>query len=138
MSTAIRGAIPMNAAHIHIAPRHIPGPVIVPLATPPAATNGSSGSRVGVKIEVVGFLFSRLACRVLVSHCRGRSDMFRTLIRWVVMGIAAANYDHPASKVQGTGNFIVIGTTPAGPLYLELIEPDPSFAAFRHCPRLAG
>jgi hypothetical protein len=47
-------------------------------------------------------------------------------------------YDHPAAKVQGTGVFIVIGSTPAGPLYLELIEPDPSFPAFQHCPRLAG
>ena len=26
------------AAHIHLAPRHVPGPVVVPLATPPAAT----------------------------------------------------------------------------------------------------
>jgi hypothetical protein len=49
------------------------------------------------------------------------------------------NYDHPAAKVQGTGVFIVIGETPDGlPIYLELIEPDPNFAAFRSCPRLAG
>ncbi|HKX67613.1 MAG TPA: hypothetical protein VJN29_10345 [Intrasporangium sp.] len=48
------------------------------------------------------------------------------------------DYGHPAAKVQGTGVFIVIGATPAGPLYLELIEPDPSFPAFQHCPRLAG
>ncbi len=27
------------AAHIHIAPRHVAGPVVVPLATPPAATS---------------------------------------------------------------------------------------------------
>jgi hypothetical protein len=48
------------------------------------------------------------------------------------------NYEHPAGKVVGTGVFVVVGTTPAGPLYLELIEPDPSFPAFQHCPRLAG
>lgn len=48
------------------------------------------------------------------------------------------DYDHPASKVRGTGIFVVIGQTPAGPLYLELIEADPDFPAFRHCPRLAG
>ena len=48
------------------------------------------------------------------------------------------NYDHPAAKVVGTGIFIVIGSTPAGPLYLELIEPNPNFPAFQHCPRLAG
>jgi hypothetical protein len=47
------------------------------------------------------------------------------------------NYDHPTSKVVGTGVFIVIDQTPAGPLYLELIEPDPSFPAFQRCPRLA-
>lgn len=27
------------AAHIHLAPRHVAGPVVVPLATPPAATS---------------------------------------------------------------------------------------------------
>ena len=48
------------------------------------------------------------------------------------------DYDHPASKVQGTGNYFVIGQTPAGPLYVEQIEPDPSFPAFQYCPRLAG
>ena len=48
------------------------------------------------------------------------------------------NYDHPAGKVVGTGVFVVVGSTPQGPLYLELIEPDPSFAAFTRCPRLAG
>jgi len=46
------------------------------------------------------------------------------------------NFDHPASKVVGTGVFIVIGSTPAGPLYLQLIQPDPRFPAFQHCPRL--
>ena len=48
------------------------------------------------------------------------------------------NDDHPAAKVVGTGTYVVIGTTDAGPLYLELIEADPDFPAFRHCPRLAG
>lgn len=48
------------------------------------------------------------------------------------------NYDRPNSKVVGTGIYIPIDETPDGPLYLELIEPDSSFAAFRHCPRLAG
>jgi hypothetical protein len=48
------------------------------------------------------------------------------------------NYDHPAAKVVGTGVFVVIGSTPDGPLYLELIEPDPAFPAFKNCPRLAG
>jgi hypothetical protein len=47
------------------------------------------------------------------------------------------DYDRPNAKVVGTGQYIVVGATPAGPLYLELIEPDPSFPAFRHCPRLA-
>jgi hypothetical protein len=47
------------------------------------------------------------------------------------------NYSHPTAKVVGTGVFIVIDQTPAGPLYLELIEPDPSFPAFQRCPRLA-
>lgn len=44
------------------------------------------------------------------------------------------NYDRPNSKVVGTGIFVAIGP---GPLYLELIAPDPDFPAFKHCPRLA-
>jgi hypothetical protein len=48
------------------------------------------------------------------------------------------NYDQPNSKVVGTGVYIPIGATPAGPLYIEAIAPDSDFAAFRHCPRLAG
>ena len=49
------------------------------------------------------------------------------------------NFDHPASKVIGTGVFFVVGTTPDGaPIYLQGIEPNPAFAAFAHCPRLAG
>jgi hypothetical protein len=46
-------------------------------------------------------------------------------------------YDQPNAKVIGTGVFVEIDTTPAGPLYLELIQPNPDFPAFRHCPRLA-
>ena len=30
------------AAHIHIAPRHVPGPVVVPLVAPPSATSSVS------------------------------------------------------------------------------------------------
>lgn len=48
------------------------------------------------------------------------------------------DFGHPASKVVGTGEYIVIGTTPAGPLYLQLIKPDPSFPAFQNCPGLPG
>jgi hypothetical protein len=45
------------------------------------------------------------------------------------------NYDNPNSKVVGTGVFIVID--PTVPVYLELIEPDPDFPAFKACPKLA-
>lgn len=49
------------------------------------------------------------------------------------------NFEHPAAKVVGTGEYVVIGTAPDGsPIYLELIEADPSFPAFQRCPRLAG
>ena len=48
------------------------------------------------------------------------------------------NYDNPNAKVVGTGVFIVVGQIEGKPLYLELIEPNPSFPAFQHCPRLAG
>lgn len=48
------------------------------------------------------------------------------------------DFDHPAAKVVGTGEYVVIGSTPAGPLYLQLIEPDPGFPAFQRCPRLVA
>ncbi len=47
------------------------------------------------------------------------------------------NYDNPNSKVVGTGVFVVIDQIEGQPLYLELIAPDASFPAFKHCPRLA-
>lgn len=48
------------------------------------------------------------------------------------------NYDVAPAKVVGTGEFVQIGTTDTGaPLYIELIEPDASFAAFAHCPKFA-
>ena len=47
------------------------------------------------------------------------------------------NYDHPSSKVEGSGVFIQIGTTPTGtPIFIELVQPDPEFPAFQRCPRL--
>ena len=45
------------------------------------------------------------------------------------------NYDNPNAKVVGTGVFVVID--PSVPVYLELIEPDPNFPAFKRCPKLA-
>lgn len=48
------------------------------------------------------------------------------------------NFNLPSSKVIGTGTYIVIGSTPAGPLYVQLIKPDPNFPAFKACPRFAG
>ena len=48
------------------------------------------------------------------------------------------DYSRPNAKVVGTGAFVPIDETPAGPLYIELIAPNPRFAAFMHCPRLDG
>ena len=48
------------------------------------------------------------------------------------------DYDHPAMKVQSTGETIQIGTDPDSgfAILLDVIEPDPDFPAFRHCPAL--
>ena len=47
------------------------------------------------------------------------------------------DYDHPAVKVQSTGMTIPIGMTPDGfVVLLDLIEPNPDFPAFKHCPAL--
>ena len=47
------------------------------------------------------------------------------------------NYGNPNVKVVGTGTYVAIDQTPAGPLYIELIQPNPDFPAFQRCPRLA-
>ena len=46
------------------------------------------------------------------------------------------NYDNPNVKVVGTGAYVNISPVGAPPLYIELITPDSSFAAFQHCPKL--
>ena len=46
------------------------------------------------------------------------------------------NYGRPNAKTVGTGVYFAIDDTPAGPLYVEAIQPDPSFPAFQKCPRL--
>lgn len=46
------------------------------------------------------------------------------------------NYNNPNAKVLGDGTYFSIGDTPAGPLYVENIAPNPEFAAFAHCPAL--
>ena len=46
------------------------------------------------------------------------------------------DFDAPQAKIVPTGSIIVIGTTPAGPLYLEAFVIDPSFPAFSNCANL--
>ena len=48
------------------------------------------------------------------------------------------DYDHPAVKVRSTGVTIPIGVDPETgfTLLLDIIEPDPEFPAFKHCPAL--
>lgn len=48
------------------------------------------------------------------------------------------DYEHPAVKVRSTGQTIPIGVDPATgyTLLLDVIEPEPGFPAFQHCPGL--
>ena len=46
------------------------------------------------------------------------------------------DFDAPNVKLIPTGNIIVIGQTPAGPLYLEEFIIDPNFPAFSNCAKL--
>jgi hypothetical protein len=47
------------------------------------------------------------------------------------------DYDHPAVKVQSSGIHIPIGVDEEGfTVLLDLVEPDPDFAAFKQCPML--
>ena len=46
------------------------------------------------------------------------------------------DFDHANVKIVPTGQIIQIGTTPAGPLYLEAFEIDPNFPAFANCVKI--
>ena len=46
------------------------------------------------------------------------------------------DFARPNVKLIPTGNIIVIGQTPAGPLYLEEFMIDPNFPAFSNCANL--
>jgi len=46
------------------------------------------------------------------------------------------DFDRPNVKIVPTGAIIVIGQTPAGPLYLEAFVIDPNFPAFANCANL--
>jgi hypothetical protein len=48
------------------------------------------------------------------------------------------NYGNPNVKVVGTGVFVNINQPGQQPLYIELIEPNPDFPAFKRCPKLAN
>ena len=50
------------------------------------------------------------------------------------------NYDHPAAKVVGTGEFFVVGAVDGAPLYIEGIEPNPAVRGVRalSTPRRVG
>lgn len=84
---------------------------------PPGITGGSRADNFAKPLEASGFIGGIVPFR----------DGFRIQF----------NYTNPNSKVVGTGVFVVIGQVDGQPLYLELIQPDPSFPAFQRCPRLA-
>lgn len=46
------------------------------------------------------------------------------------------DFDRPNVKVVPTGQILVIGQTPAGPLYLEGFVIDPNFPGFANCANL--
>ncbi len=46
------------------------------------------------------------------------------------------NFDAPQAKIIATGQILVIGSTPDGPLYLEGFIIDPNFPAFSNCANL--
>ena len=46
------------------------------------------------------------------------------------------DFDKPSVKIIPTGQIIVIGQTPDGPLYLEAFIIDPNFPAFSNCANL--
>jgi hypothetical protein len=84
---------------------------------PPGISGGSQADNFAEPLEASGFVVGVVPFR----------DGF----------LVQFNYANPNSKVVGTGVFVVIGQIEGQPLYLELIQPDPSFPAFQRCPRLA-
>ncbi|MFW5471219.1 hypothetical protein ACOCJ4_14375 [Knoellia sp. CPCC 206435] len=87
---------------------------------PPGITGGSSADNFAKPLSATGFV------RGTVPHTGSAGPGL----------LVDFDFGHPASKVVGTGIYVVVDQTPAGPLYLQLIEADPNFPAFQRCPRL--
>lgn len=87
---------------------------------PPGISGGSKANNFAKPLAASGFLTGNL-----VPHDGSAGPGL----------LVEFNYDTPNSKVVGTGVFVVID--PSVPVYLELIEPDPNFPAFKACPKLA-
>ncbi|WP_154402086.1 hypothetical protein [Ornithinimicrobium cavernae] len=83
---------------------------------PPGVSGGSNGDNFAKPLMASGFI--------------GDPVPFRDGL------LIPFDYGAPASKVMGTGIFVPIQTQPVT-IYIELIQPDPTFPAFQHCPRLA-
>lgn len=89
-----------------------------PLA-PPGISGGSKAENIAKPLIASGFVTGNL-----VPHTGSAGSGL----------LVEFNYDIPNAKVVGTGVFIVID--PTVPLYIELIQPDPNFHAFKACPKL--
>lgn len=87
---------------------------------PPGISGGSNANNFAAPLIASGFVTGNL-----VPHTGSAGPGL----------LVEFDYDNPNVKVVGTGVFIVID--PTVPLYLELIEPDPNFPAFKACPKLA-
>ena len=88
---------------------------------PPGITGGSKANNFAKPLNASGFVTGDL-----VPHTGSAGPGL----------LVEFNYDNPNAKVVGTGVFIVID--PTVPIYLELIEPNPDFPAFKKCPKLAN
>jgi hypothetical protein len=87
---------------------------------PPGISGGSNANNFAKPLDASGFIGATVAFDPPGDQPLGQLITF--------------NYNNPNVKVVGTGVYVAID--PTVPLYIELIEPNPQFAAFTHCPRL--
>jgi hypothetical protein len=93
---------------------------------PPGISGGSNANNFAKPLEASGFI-GPIEDNFDPDGAGGQPE--GSLIRF--------NYDNPNVKVVGTGDFVNISPAGEPPLYIELIEPNPAFPAFQHCPKLA-
>ena len=87
---------------------------------PPGISGGSKANNFAQPLNASGFIGSTVAFDPPGDQPAGSLITF--------------NYDNPNAKVVGTGQYVAIGQDQNGPIYIELIQPNPKLRGVQAVP----